>query len=282
MKITEDLIRAEFKNVLFATDFSDAAALAIPYVREIAKRYHANVLTLHVRPARAHSISERSWTSDTQTAETEERHRKQILVAFPDARTSVLIRESNVEDHLDSIIHSRDVDLVVIGTTGQTRDGKHRLGSVAEEIFRRVTRPVLTVGPHSLSSSNTGFRKILCASDQASDHAVAHAVSLAQEFQSRLVTSSSTLTILTMEPAGQGRAARNRAAASEQALPSVGRKSFIGCEEGARSLAGKRTISTEQFAVRRIPCATLPSKKRPMAPLPCDPSTIRSAFQFAA
>ena len=191
-------VQTRFKNVLFATDFSDAAALAIPYVREIAKHYHANVLTLHVPPARAHSISERSWTSDTQTAEAEEQHRKQIVAAFPDARTSVLIREVNVEDHLDSIIYSRDVDLVVIGTTGQTRDGKHRLGSVAEEIFRRVTCPVLTVGPHSLSSSSAGFRKILCASDQASDQVVAHAVSLSQEFQSRLVL----LSVISEQEAG--------------------------------------------------------------------------------
>lgn len=181
-------VQTGFKNVLFATDFSDAAALAIPYVREIAKRYNANVLTLYVRPERARSMPQRTWTSDTQISETEdERHREQILATFPDARTSVLIKEGNVEDHLDSIIRSRDVDLIVIGTTGRTRDGKHRLGSVAEEIFRSVTCPVLTVGPDSLSSSGTRFRKILCAADQASDHAVAHAVSLSQQFQSRLV-----------------------------------------------------------------------------------------------
>ena len=192
-------VQTGFKNVLFATDFSDAAAQAIPYVREIAKRYDANVLTLHVRPGRAHSLPYRTWTSNTKIAETEdERHREQILAAFPDTRTSVLIKEGNVEDHLDSIIRSRDVDLVVIGTTGQTRDGKHRLGSVAEEIFRSVTCPVLTVGLHSLWSSGSRFRKILCAADQASDQAVAHAVSLSQEFQSRLVL----LSVISEQEAG--------------------------------------------------------------------------------
>ncbi len=192
-------VQTGFKNVLFATDFSDAAAQAIPYVREIAKRYDANVLALYVRPGRAHSMPQRTWTSDTQIAETEdEQHREQILAAFPDTQTSVLIKEGNVEDHLDSIIRSHDVDLIVIGTTGQTRDGKHRLGSVAEEIFRSVTCPVLTVGPHSLSSSGTRFRKILCAADQACEHAVAHAVSLSQEFQSRLVL----LSVITEQEAG--------------------------------------------------------------------------------
>ena len=71
-------VQTGFKSILFATDFSDAAALAIPYVRDIAKRYDANVLTLHVRPTRAHSMMpHRIWTSDTQITETEdEQHRE--------------------------------------------------------------------------------------------------------------------------------------------------------------------------------------------------------------
>ena len=69
--------------------------------------------------------------------------------------------------------------------------GKLIMGSVAEGIFRTVTCPVLTVGPHSDPSHGAGgtFREILYATDFSpeSKGAAAYAVSLAQEFQSRLI-----------------------------------------------------------------------------------------------
>jgi nucleotide-binding universal stress UspA family protein len=61
------------------------------------------------------------------------------------------------------------------------------LGSVAEEIFRTVPCPVLTVGPHC-QADRANIREILFATDFASEAsaAAAYAVSLAQEFQARL------------------------------------------------------------------------------------------------
>ena len=65
------------------------------------------------------------------------------------------------------------------------------LGSVAEEIFRTVLCPVLTVGPHAdaARSADGQIREILYATDFASSSpaAAAYAVSLAQEFQARLI-----------------------------------------------------------------------------------------------
>ena len=209
-------VETRFKNVLFATDFSDAAARAIPYIREIAKHYNADILTLHVRPGRGSSMHYQPTSANTAAAEIEdEQHREQILAAFPDVRTKLLIKEGRVDDHLESAILSHNVDLVVIGTTGQTRNGKHRLGSVAEEIFRAVTCPVLTVGPHSLpDSSGAQFRKILCATDRAFDDAVAHAVSLSHRFQSRLLL----LNVITEQEAGYHVPPSDLVASSEHLL----------------------------------------------------------------
>jgi hypothetical protein len=39
-----------FRNILFATDFSPAAAQAVPYVKKIAKHYDSDVVALYVRP----------------------------------------------------------------------------------------------------------------------------------------------------------------------------------------------------------------------------------------
>lgn len=190
MKAAVAAVQTRFKSVLFATDYSEAAARSIPYIREIAKHYDADLLTLHVRPPSVHSTHYRP-TSPTNTADAkieDEQHRQEILAAFPGIRTKVLIEEGNIDNCMQWALRMNNVDLVVVGTTGQTRNGKHRLGSIAEGIFRTVTCPVLTVGPHSRSdSSGAQFRKILCATDQTLEDAVAHAVSLSHEFQSRLV-----------------------------------------------------------------------------------------------
>jgi nucleotide-binding universal stress UspA family protein len=190
MKAAVAAVQTRFKSVLFATDYSEAAARSIPYIREIAKHYDADLLTLHVRPPSVHSMHYRA-TSPTNTGDAkieDEQRRQEILAAFPGIRTKVLIDEGNIDNCLQSALRMNNVDLVVVGTTGQTRNGTHRLGSIAEGIFRTVTCPLLTVGPHSRSgSSGAQFHKILCATDQALEDAVPYAVSLSHEFQSRLV-----------------------------------------------------------------------------------------------
>jgi nucleotide-binding universal stress UspA family protein len=190
MKAAVAAVQTRFKNVLFATDFSDAAARAIPYIREIAKHYDTDLLTLHVRPPCVNSMHYRP-TSPTNTADAkieDKQLRQEILAAFHGIRTKVQIEEGNIDNCFQSALRMNNVDLVVVGTTGQTTNGKHRLWSVAEGIFRTVTCPVLTVGPHSRPDpSGAPLRKILCATDQTLEDAVAHAVSLSHEFQSRLV-----------------------------------------------------------------------------------------------
>lgn len=182
-----------FQNILFATDFSSAAAQAIPYVKKIAKHYDADLVTLHVRPPVVDPmVNPGVWPKDIEAARVEdEQHRLEVRLAFPGIRTKMLIEEGGIQYHLNAAIHKNNIDLVVIGTRGRTGLGKLLLGSVAEEIFRTVPCPVLTVGPHASASRAAGgqIREILYATDlrPESQAAAAYAVSLAQEFQSRLI-----------------------------------------------------------------------------------------------
>src|SRR5712691_10861408 len=106
MKAAVAGVQTRFKNVLFATDFSDAAARAIPYIREIAKRYDSDLLTLHVRPPRVHSMQYGpTWPTNAVDAKIEdEQRREEILAAFPGIRTKVLIEEGCIDDHLESAL----------------------------------------------------------------------------------------------------------------------------------------------------------------------------------
>lgn len=182
-----------FRNILFATDFSPAATQAIPYVKQIARHYDADLVTLHVRPPVMSPMTELgTWPTDVEAAKAQDhQHREELLRAFKGIRTLVVIEEGDIQSRLNAAIERNNTELVVIGTRGRTGLGKLLLGSVAEEIFRTLSCPVLTVGPRSDLSRGAGgeFREILYATDFSpeSQGAAAYAVSLAQEFQSRLI-----------------------------------------------------------------------------------------------
>ena len=188
MKTATAKTRTRFQNILFATDFSAAAAQAIPYAKKIAKHYQSNLVALHVRPPVVYPMAEpATWPIDIEAAKAvDEKHREEILDTFAGIQTQVLIEEGDIQSCLDAAVQKNNIDLVVIGTRGRTGLRKLLLGSVAEEIFRAVTCPVLTVGPHSDSSRGARgeFREILYATDFSSESqgTAAYAVSLAQEF----------------------------------------------------------------------------------------------------
>jgi nucleotide-binding universal stress UspA family protein len=192
MKAAIARTRTQIKNILFATDFSAAASAAIPYVREIAKHYGADLHALHVRPPIVSPVaSPYSWAAEREAAQiADEGHRSALLAAFGGIQPKVIIEDGDIHSCLQAAIQEEKIDLVVIGTTGRSGLGKLLMGSVAEEIFRDVSCPVLTVGPHSPSAPapDGRLREILYATDFSpeAEAAASYAVSLAQEFQARL------------------------------------------------------------------------------------------------
>jgi nucleotide-binding universal stress UspA family protein len=193
MKTAPARTAVRFQNILFATDFSPAAAQAIPYVKKIAKHCDADLVTLYIRPPVVNPMVEPgTWPIGIEAAQAQDdKHREELLNTFAGIRTEVLIKQGDIQSSLNVAIAKNNTDLVVIGTRGRTGPGKLLLGSVAEEIFRTVLCPVLTVGPHSDAARvpDGEFREILYATDLSLESigAAEYAVSLAQEFQSRLV-----------------------------------------------------------------------------------------------
>jgi nucleotide-binding universal stress UspA family protein len=181
-----------FQNILFATDFSDAAANAIPYVKRIAKHYEANVVALNVHTPIVNPMTPpETWPAlEKAEKEIEREHCDVLLRTFEGIPMQVVMEEGSIQENLQAAIGKYHIDLVVIGTRGRTGLGKLLLGSVAEEILRTVACPVLTVGPYADQTRGMDghVREILFATDFTSETqaAAAYAVSLAEEFQARL------------------------------------------------------------------------------------------------
>ena len=104
-----------------------------------------------------------------------------------------IIRSGSVWEELQAIILQKQVDLVVVGTHGRRGIEKVLLGSIAEQVFRDASCPVLTVGPYSYQESRvdlTGeIQTYLFATDfsEASLCALPQAVSLANQTKARLI-----------------------------------------------------------------------------------------------
>ena len=193
MKVATAKTAVGFRNILFATDFSDAAAKAIPYVKGIARHFGSNLVVLHARPPIGNLMTPPlAWKMEMEaTQEVDRQHRQAFLEIFAGIPTHVEIKEGEIQPCLQKAIKDHNIDLVVLGTRGRTGLGKLLLGSVAEEIFRSVECPVLTVGPLACASLVPGgkLREILFGGDftPESNAAAKFAISMALEFHATLV-----------------------------------------------------------------------------------------------
>jgi nucleotide-binding universal stress UspA family protein len=78
--------------------------------------------------------------------------------------------------------------LIVIGTHGRHGLERLMLGSVAEQVLRTVSCPVMTVPPRSSTTSHLPLKTLVCAVDfsPASEQALALALSMAKEGDAEL------------------------------------------------------------------------------------------------
>ena len=209
-EISPKLVSAvSVKNVLFATDFSATSEAALPYATAVCRHFGSTLHTVHV-------ISDASLLLTTggvdyvsmgtiyEDANTEAKEKlDELSDNFAGIPHRNYVRHGQVWKSLASIIEENEIDLIVLGTHGRTGLGKLLLGSVAEDILRHASCPVLTVGPkvsgraklpppqnrrRDLAPLDLELRQIVFATDfaQSSRWVAQAAIALAEEFRSRL------------------------------------------------------------------------------------------------
>jgi nucleotide-binding universal stress UspA family protein len=184
-----------FKQVLVATDFSDASQRALAYAIAIARRYSSELSVVHaLPPAPRDQIPLEPLPRVLNRRRLEAEEQMKLLgdkVQMNDLNHHLLLEQGPVWDVLASVIQRENSDLLVLGTRGRGGLRKLALGSVAEEVLRLAPCPVLTIGPHvpATDSGTTQLRRILYATDfgPASTKALRYALSLAEDYQAKLV-----------------------------------------------------------------------------------------------
>jgi len=185
--------KATFDNILLATDFSEVSRKALPYAAAIAAIYGSKLYLVHVIPPEPRwpipiepepPELQRDW-ADAELA-------MKALVAVDlvkSTRHELVLERGPIEDVVSDLMQRHEIDLLVLGTHGRGGLKKLILGSVAEQLFRLASCPVLTVGPSVPAGlEEHRVRQILLATDfgPASLHALSHAFSLAIGHNARL------------------------------------------------------------------------------------------------
>ncbi len=197
------------KNVLFATDFSATSEAAFPYAVAICRRFGATLHATHVLSdagllMMTGGVDYVSMSTIYEDAYSEARVKlDQLCARVEGIEHHNYVRHGQVWKSLAGIIDENKIDLIVVGTHGRSGLGKLLLGSVAEDILRHASCPVLTVGPkvagraklpavpahgRDLAPIELELQQILFATDfaQYSLYAAQEAIALAEEFRSRL------------------------------------------------------------------------------------------------
>lgn len=197
--------RVRFANVLVAADLSASSANTIKIAADFAHQNGSHLIVAHVAERLAGEAGESP--SEIQA--------KMSLWIKPylrsESRCTTVVVEGDVAREISSLVRRHCADLLIIGTHAATNLERLVLGSKAEKLFRSVSIPVLTVGPHVRNCAV--FSSILFATDLESTslRAAQYAVALAEE-------SNATLTLLHVLPNGEGPEAYDQASLRMQLL----------------------------------------------------------------
>ncbi len=157
------------RKILFATDLSETARHAVRYACSIGNRYDAGVTVLHVIPDLLEQLEAEAGADLTNRAGEEgtasyneaeiEAARQTIqkrvtqtsrlitkeIPSCPLDNGEILVKVGSPADNIIETVATGDYDMVVMGTHGHGLLEESLIGSVANEVIQRSTKPVLVV-----------------------------------------------------------------------------------------------------------------------------------------
>jgi len=186
---TTTIPEVSFKEILVASDLSDASANAIEYAKAIAKHFGSHIVLAHVSdPSAPIAIPEGGWVQETANQIEEQVQTAGAALRAEGLAADAVNTYGSIRHEIESLADEYGADLIVMGTHGRRGLSRVVFGSEAERLVRRTPRPVLTVGPAAAPAPKEAWapKNILCATslNPRAAHVVAFAYRLAQSLGS--------------------------------------------------------------------------------------------------
>jgi len=140
-------------KILYPTDFSNPSACALHYAAEMAKKFEAELIMLHVLLDESQMVSfylpQVTVKSLSQDMEDGAKSKMEEFIKETGALVDIEYKTEMVkgiaDDEIVKYAKNNDIDMIVIGTHGRTGLEHVIFGSTAEKVVRSAICPVLTV-----------------------------------------------------------------------------------------------------------------------------------------
>lgn len=142
----------QLRKILVPTDFSDPSSAAIRHAGELAAKFGAEVVILHVleqhlsdTPDFAFGLTFSTYVSESRTAAERRLQKLRDEVRSTVERVSTALVEGSPKTEIVRYARTGGIDLIVMSTHGRSGIIHAIIGSVAESVIRTAECPVLTV-----------------------------------------------------------------------------------------------------------------------------------------
>lgn len=158
-------------TVLFPTDFSENATHAFQFAKMIAKTKGSEIKLLYsyslplTAPINAFTSREQTLNSieqDIRNAALEYMKIYTDELAAEENHYEVLLEEGNATNVIAAYCEIMPIDLVVMGTKGQTNNRDFLIGSTTSRVMEKINTPLLAV---PMASAIKPFEKIVFATN---------------------------------------------------------------------------------------------------------------------
>lgn len=157
-----------FKKILVATDFSEICDNAIDHAVALAKYQNAELHLLHVQILNTHMIAATMYDSENEMHKTLTNELQKLASRLDIEPVCKVVRDVQAAPAIMDYARENDIELVVVSTHARRNVQRLFMGSVAAEVLRISSRPVLVVGAHHQRPA-AGYTRIMLPVDMTED-----------------------------------------------------------------------------------------------------------------
>ncbi len=147
-----DQFSIRLKRILFATDFSETSAAALPYAAAFARRFGAEICVTHIIPTEEYAHIEPEQLDDAlQKMKQAAKKRIERLLAeshFSQIPFRIFLDHGDIIEAISALVEREEIDLIVAGSHGRHGLQKLFAPAVDESLARIAACPALLVGPN--------------------------------------------------------------------------------------------------------------------------------------